>query len=77
MNHDPAIRECCRKHWQLDTSKEAYAFDGLSGSVLINPVGMPFMVCKTCGNKRCPKATDCALGCTNSNAPGQEGSIYG
>lgn len=30
-----------------------------------------------CGNKRCPKATDHTLGCTRSNEPGQEGSIYG
>jgi hypothetical protein len=47
------------------------------GEALMNPMGMPFMMCKTCGNKRCPKATDCELACTNSNEPGQVGSIYG
>jgi len=35
------------------------------------------IVCPKCGNKRCPKATDCSLECTGSNAPGQPGSIYG
>ena len=34
------------------------------------------ILCKSCGNKRCPKATDHALECTNSNALGQHGSIY-
>lgn len=33
-------------------------------------------LCPTCGNKRCPKATDHELGCTNSNEPGQPGSYY-
>ena len=34
-------------------------------------------LCETCGNKRCPKATDHSLECTNSNEPMQEGSRYG
>jgi len=34
------------------------------------------MLCKTCGNKRCPKANDHKNKCTNSNEPGQEGSAY-
>lgn len=33
-----------------------------------------FIGCKECGNKRCPKATDHRLECTNSNEPGQPGS---
>lgn len=32
--------------------------------------------CNTCGNKRCPKATNCGLDCTNSNDAGQPGSAY-
>ena len=32
--------------------------------------------CQICHNKRCPKATDHNLECTNSNEPGQKGSIY-
>lgn len=30
-----------------------------------------FIVCSKCGNKRCPKATNHNLECTNSNEPGQ------
>jgi len=32
--------------------------------------------CELCGNKRCPHHTDHTLACTNSNEPGQTGSIY-
>lgn len=43
-------------------------------------VGVPnyrwMVLCPTCGNKRCPKATDHKLECTNSNKPNQEGSYY-
>jgi glycerol-3-phosphate cytidylyltransferase len=35
-----------------------------------------FIVCPNCGNKRCPRATDHTLECTNSNEPGQQGSRY-
>ena len=34
------------------------------------------IVCGTCGNKRCPHATDHRNTCTNSNEPGQKGSAY-
>lgn len=34
------------------------------------------IVCPTCGNKRCPRATNHTLDCTNSNDPGQPGSRY-
>ena len=34
------------------------------------------VLCPTCGNKRCPKATDHKLECTGSNEPGQKGSVY-
>ena len=34
------------------------------------------ILCPTCGNKRCPKATNHIYECTNSNDPGQKGSIY-
>jgi hypothetical protein len=37
---------------------------------------MYMILCPTCGNKRCPKASDHELACTNSNATGQPGSIY-
>ena len=34
-------------------------------------------LCETCGNKRCPHATDHRNKCTGSNEPGQPGSYYG
>lgn len=42
------------------------------------PLGRQRMyLCETCGNKRCPHATDHRNACTNSNEPGQHGSSYG
>ena len=35
-----------------------------------------FVVCPDCGNKRCPKAHNHTLACTDSNAPGQSGSSW-
>jgi hypothetical protein len=35
-----------------------------------------FVVCPECGNKRCPKAHNHALACTNSNETGQPGSSW-
>ena len=41
------------------------------------PLSMTKMIlCPECGNKRCPKASDHRLACTNSNDLGQPGSIY-
>jgi hypothetical protein len=37
---------------------------------------MHMILCPTCGNKRCPKASDHDLACTDSNLPGQPGSVY-
>ena len=34
------------------------------------------ILCATCGNKRCPHATNHDNACTNSNATGQAGSDY-
>ena len=47
----------------------------------INGIQIPYamtqmIVCPTCGNKRCPHASDHRLACTGSNAPGQPGSVY-
>lgn len=42
-----------------------------------NAAGRMMIVCATCGNKRCPHATDHRLACTDSNEPGQAGSSYG
>lgn len=32
--------------------------------------------CEICGNKRCPHHSDHRLACTNSNEPGQPGSVF-
>jgi hypothetical protein len=40
-------------------------------------IGSRMILCPTCGNKRCPHASDHALACTGSNEPGQPGSVYG
>jgi hypothetical protein len=56
---------CCVKHWNLEANKNLTA-----------RLSRPFITCTICGNKRCPKASDCSLECTNSNEPGQEGSVY-
>lgn len=32
--------------------------------------------CEICGNKRCPHHTWHENACTNSNEPGQKGSVY-
>lgn len=37
---------------------------------------MRMALCPTCGNKRCPRAHNHTLACTNSNAPGQPGSSW-
>lgn len=44
-----------------------------------HPITMGYMrmvLCPTCGNKRCPHATDHRNECTGSNEPGQLGSAY-
>ena len=41
-----------------------------------DPTTMFMRLCPECGNKRCPKATNHELACTNSNEPNQAGSIY-
>lgn len=41
------------------------------------PIPLTRMIlCPSCGNKRCPRATWHGLECTNSNEPGQPGSRY-
>ena len=41
------------------------------------PLNSKMMIlCPTCGNKRCPHASDHDLACTGSNEPGQPGSVY-
>ncbi len=68
----------CRKCLQERGEMLSYSV----GSTLVNMPGpnagfYGMVVCPTCGNKRCPHATDHNNACTNSNEPGQTGSIYG
>lgn len=50
-------------------------------TVSCGPMTLPvtstrMITCPDCGCKRCPKASDHALACTDSNEPGQPGSVY-
>ena len=68
----------CRKCLQERGEMLAYGV----GSTLLNMPGpnpgfYGMVVCPTCGNKRCPHATEHNNAGTNSNEPGQPGSIDG
>lgn len=56
----PGVSHCCQ-----------HCFKETGGVIRERMIG-----CGTCGNKRCPKATNHELVCTGSNAPGQPGSDY-
>lgn len=60
--------ECHRCIKELDLK------DDYMGILPLNATKM--ILCPVCGNKRCPKASDHRLECTNSNEKGQNGSIY-
>jgi hypothetical protein len=56
--------------------------DGITNYYKGQPYFVPaerytMVLCATCGNKRCPHATDHRHACTGSNDPGQPGSWYG
>lgn len=58
---------CGNCHRCLEGKRDDYGF----------PVAATRMIlCPTCGNKRCPRATDHELTCTNSNETHQIGSVY-
>ena len=58
------------REWQEYAEKEI-----ASGKSILQ-IPRPFIVCPTCGNKRCPHATDRKYACTGSNEPGQRGSAF-
>ena len=64
---DPAFLESQRKRCWCHKCRPISCDD---------PGSMFMRLCPECGNKRCPKATNHELACTNSNEPNQEGSIY-
>lgn len=43
----------------------------------VSRISRQMVVCKSCGSKRCPKATYHGHECTKSNEPGQPLSVYG
>ena len=61
--------------WKSDGLSAAHC--ALDAALVYTPLPVRIMkLCPICGNKRCPKATDERLDCTNSNEPGQPGSDY-
>lgn len=42
----------------------------------LETIGTRMIVCETCGNKRCPHATNHIHPCTGDNSPGQFGSSW-
>lgn len=66
--------DCWRCATELADAAEAAGADVISTALHLFGV---MYLCPTCGNKRCPKATDHRLDCTDSNEPGQVGSRYG
>lgn len=64
---EPQRRDIC---WCYECLKDVVDSNGW-------PVAVQRMIlCPTCGNKRCPRATDHKMFCTGSNDPGQPGSRY-
>lgn len=61
--------DCNNCHKCLE-AKPSQTFPGLSAT------NDRMILCSICGNKRCPKASNHDLECTNSNESGQRGSIY-
>lgn len=59
-------RYCCDRCWKRYINENRAVW----------PFPDRMIVCETCGNKRCPKATDHNQTCTGSNEPGQPGSRY-
>jgi len=57
---------CCNTCYEKSVARDMFA----------DMFGRRMILCPTCGNKRCPKATDHGNTCTNSNEPGQVGSNY-
>jgi len=80
-SHDlcgPAIAACEAALEAKDERVECWCHK-CNKNELVN--GIPFamtrmILCPNCGNKRCPKASDHTLQCTNSNKPNQDGSVY-
>ncbi len=64
------------KWWRSAASQEGAACRCLRCIDERDEFNTRFTACPDCGNKRCPKASDHRLACTQSNEPGQLGSRY-
>lgn len=62
------VRQDCDNCWKC--------LEGVVCDLGIPVTGSRMILCPICGNKRCPKASDHKLACTNSNESGQRGSVY-
>lgn len=58
---------CLNGMWELTPEDKRPVFP---------PPSMMMILCPTCGNKRCPHASDHRNDCTGSNEPNQPGSVY-
>lgn len=68
----PDLRIHWADQWQLASEADCHRCFKENGGF----IRVKMFICPTCGNKRCPKATDHRLECTASNEPGQTGSAY-
>lgn len=72
--------DSCRCHRCRDAQLDQMGLCNLEPSEQIKRMAdggaFGMVLCPTCGNKRCPHASDHRLSCTNSNTPGQPGSVY-
>jgi hypothetical protein len=62
----------CECHRCIDEQRKGASFGGFFAPLSATKM----ILCGTCGCKRCPKASDHRLDCTDSNVRGQAGSIY-
>jgi hypothetical protein len=72
-----AAWECAR----MESEKQCWCYECNKDQKVEGVLGLTIpmtrmILCPECGNKRCPKATNHELACTNSNEPGQSGSRY-
>lgn len=62
------------KCWCYECNKDIKVSNQVWG---LTVPAVTMILCPDCGNKRCPRATDHRLSCTDSNDSGQLGSRYG
>lgn len=81
LDKELCIEDWCVIHWAEETDEFGNKINKChchkcNPIDYTKPKSVYMRLCPICGNKRCPKATDHNNECTNSNEPGQVGSIY-